>query len=216
MIGVFNEFREHKLDRYAIAEYAFEAERLELGVSGGWQDQYSTVFGGFNFLQFNREHNVVTPLRIEKDALNELEECFVLCHTDSEHLGAGIQDDNLNKTRSDNTVGERLKNITDEMKRVLLKGEYKQFSMLLDETWQLKKENNSAVSNAKLDNIYNIAIKAGATAGRLLGTGGGGYFLFFTPPFCRYRVIEALQEQRLNAEAVLFDHSGLSSWKSLK
>jgi len=112
VIGCLNELREYRLDRYAIAEYAFEAERIELEIAGGWQDQYSTVFGGFNYLEFDRQHNVVMPLRLEPDNIRELEESFILCHTKQAHLGEIIQNDNngnrdLIKKQKNNS--ERLK-----------------------------------------------------------------------------------------------------------
>jgi len=214
LIGVFNEYREHKLDPYAVAEFAFEAERLELGVSGGWQDQYSTVFGGFNYLEFNREHNVVTPLRLGEKILRELEERFILCHTGNSHLGSEIQDQNTTKKTDENEFGKKLKTITDDMKLALLKSDFNRFGELLDETWKLKKENNPSVSNPAIDNIYQLACDAGASAGRLLGTGGGGYLLFFVAPFCRYRVMEVLTDAGLNPEPVLLDNQGMHSWET--
>jgi D-glycero-alpha-D-manno-heptose-7-phosphate kinase len=215
LIGAFNEFNEEKLDRYTIAEYSFEAERLMLGISGGWQDQYSTVFGGFNYLQFNREHNVVTPLRLEKNTFNELQENLILCYSGKKHLGGQIQNVNQEVTETVRTqTRKRLKEVTDEMKRTLLKNDFKNFSRLLDETWQLKKKGNPDVTNPDLNEIYDTAIKAGATSGRLLGTGGGGYFLFFIPPFHRYKVIQDLQEKGYHTEPVIFDHEGATSWSS--
>jgi len=138
VIGCLNELREYRLDRYAIAEYAFEAERIELEIAGGWQDQYSTVFGGFNYLEFDRQHNVVMPLRLEPDNIRELEESFILCHTKQAHLGEIIQNDNngnrdLIKKQKNNS--ERLKTITTEMKRDLLRARYDNFAILLEETW---------------------------------------------------------------------------------
>lgn len=219
VIGCFNEFRSHRLDRYAIAEYAFEAERIELKISGGWQDQYSTVFGGFNFLEFNRQHNVVTPLRLEPHLLRELEESFILCHTGSSHLGGILQDKIHERQRDANYEvvslenRKRLKEITDQMRNRLLRGELTEVGHLIGETWKIKKAVDSQVTSPKLDAIYDSAIKAGATGGRLLGTGGGGYFLFFVPPFKRFPVIQTLKEQGLSPESICFDQEGTSSWK---
>ena len=216
VIGCLNEFREHKYDRYAIAEYAFEAERIELKVAGGWQDQYSTVFGGFNYLEFDRQHNVVMPLRLESDNIRELEESFIICHTKQTHLGEIIQNDNSGNnelTKKQKTNSERLKTITTEMRRELLRTRYDNFSLLLEETWSIKKESDPRVTNAELDKIHETALNAGALGGRLLGTGGGGYFLFYAPPFYRYQVIESLEKIGLNPEGVMIDQQGLTSWR---
>ena len=61
ILGCFNEFRNDKWDKYEIAEIAYQAERLYLGIEGGWQDQYATVFGGFNLMEFNSNSNFSFP-----------------------------------------------------------------------------------------------------------------------------------------------------------
>ena len=78
VLGCFNQFRQDRWDLHEIAELAFQAERLYLGVAGGWQDQYATVFGGFNFMEFRMDQNIVHPLRIHPDILLELEESLIL------------------------------------------------------------------------------------------------------------------------------------------
>jgi D-glycero-alpha-D-manno-heptose-7-phosphate kinase len=215
VIGCFNEFREHRLDRYAIAEYAFEAERIELDIAGGWQDQYSTVFGGFNYLEFDRKHNVVMPLKLESNSIREIEERLVICHTGRSHLGTIIQKDNHKKSSKLDSKqnSERLKEITIEMKNNLLRSKYDDFAILLNETWSIKKDNDPRVTNSELDKIYDTALSSGALGGRLLGTGGGGYFIFYVPPFTRYSVIESLKSLGLQPEEVIIDQQGLRSWK---
>jgi D-glycero-alpha-D-manno-heptose-7-phosphate kinase len=216
VIGCLNEFREHKLDRYAIAEYAFEAERIELDIAGGWQDQYSTVFGGFNYLEFDRKHNVVMPLRLEPNNIMELEDRLILCHTKQAHLGELIQKDNRKKNSSSLNIkqnSERLKEITYEMKSNLLRNRFDDFALLLEETWKIKKDCDPRVTNEELEKIHATALEAGSLGGRLLGTGGGGYFLFYAPPFFRYKVIESLEQIGLRPEGVIIDQQGLSSWR---
>ena len=56
ILGCFNELRSDKWGDHELAEMTFQAERIDMGVSGGWQDQYATVFGGFNFIEFKILH----------------------------------------------------------------------------------------------------------------------------------------------------------------
>ncbi|MEO5373716.1 MAG: CBS domain-containing protein [Alphaproteobacteria bacterium] len=215
VIGCFNEYREDKLDSYAIAEHAFEAERVELGISGGWQDQYSTVFGGFNFIEFDETHNTVMPLRLQPNTLQELEERFLICYSGRQHLGETIQSDNRERDPNDPAAlrfADEVKDVAQHMKSNLLRGNLADFGRMLDETWRLKKSYSQRVTSPELDDIYQAALNAGAEGGRLLGTGGGGYFLFFVKPFQRFAVEAELERRGLTIEGVLFDRKGLASW----
>ena len=88
--GLINHLREDKLDDYQLAEIAFQAERVELGIDGGWQDQYAAVFGGFNFIEFKDEGVLVHPLKIREDILNELECSIVLCFSGQTRVSGKI------------------------------------------------------------------------------------------------------------------------------
>ena len=214
-IGCLNEFREERLDNYTIAECAFEAERVELNIAGGWQDQYSTVFGGFNFIEFERDSNMVTPLRLAPATVNELEERLLFCHTGRAHLGAAIQEKNRELAEDEATAtryADTVKAVANAMKSRLLRGKLDDFGELLDETWRIKKSYRPEVTTEALDDIYRTARSNGAQGGRLLGTGGGGFFVFYTPPFARYRVVAALEEKGARTMNVTLDAEGLKSW----
>ncbi len=214
LIGCMNEFREEKLDSYSIAEHSFEAERIELGFPGGWQDQYATVFGGLNYIEFNHNLNSVMPLRLNSNTANELEERLFLCHTGRAHLGRAIQQENSQRESDEKMIefGFKTKDLAMLMKTELLRGRLNDFGRMLHETWQLKKSLVKHSSSSELDEIYDIAMRAGADGGRLLGTGGGGYFLFCAKPFERYQVCEALTKKGLTVESVVLDSVGMKSW----
>ena len=93
IIGCFNEFRSDQWDRHEIAEMAFQAERLMLNIPGGWQDQYATVFGGFNHMEFSSDQNTIVPLRLEPTVIAELEESLVLCYTGHNHDSGAVHRD---------------------------------------------------------------------------------------------------------------------------
>ena len=199
-----------------MSEISIQIERLELGINGGWQDQYSTIFGGFNLIEFNSRENLVTPLKIDSDKILELQERLILCHTNSKHLGEKIQKVNSKKNLSklDLSNLNKIKKLTNQMKKYLLLGEFNKFGNLLDTSWHLKKSNNNNVSNKYIDKIYDIAIKNGAEGGKLLGTGGGGYLLFYVPPFKKSKVVQSLQKLNLKIEKFTFDLDGLRCWKT--
>lgn len=216
IIGCFNGFRTHAWTRHQIAEMAFQAERLILNIPGGWQDQYAAAFGGFNYMEFSADENLIIPLRLESQTLRELEACFLLCHTGRSHDSGAIHSDQKARTKNSadvQTAIRRQKEMTVEMKKRLLRGDVYGYGRMLHEAWLYKRQMSSLISDDSLDRVYQAAIEAGALGGKILGAGGGGYFLFFTPPFERHNVSAALEKLGYTNERVLFDSDGLTSWK---
>jgi D-glycero-alpha-D-manno-heptose-7-phosphate kinase len=214
ILGCFNQFRQDKWDLHELAELAFQAERLYLGISGGWQDQYATVFGGFNFMEFRMEQNVVNPLRIHVDTLLELEESLILCDTGTTHDSGDIHQDQRRQMEQEDVrkLARANVEIAYRMRNLLLRGKLLQFGQLLDEAWQFKRQLSSKISNSRLDQIYKDARSNGAIGGKLLGAGGGGFFLFYSSPFRKHKLITHLKQAGLMVRPFRFEQYGLRAW----
>lgn len=216
VLGCFNQFRNDPWDTHEMAELAFQAERLYSGVKGGWQDQYATVFGGFNFIEFFAEENIVHPLRINKNVLLELEENLILCSTGIGHSSGDIHADQQKRMLSDKEINESaIKNreLTYKIKSNLLRGNLQEFGRLLHEGWCLKKQFSEKISSKEIDRIYDIAKENGASGGKLLGAGGGGYFLFYTEGTEKLKLLSKLREIGLVTQGISFELEGLQAWK---
>ena len=214
ILGCFNQFRNDKWDQYDISELAFQAERLHMGIAGGWQDQYATVFGGLNFMEFDDKQNLINPIRLSKDVSLQLEESLILCYTGTAHDSGDIHDDQKEQTNLDD-VKKRIKknvNLTYKMRKLLLKGKLNEFGKCLHKAWELKRSFSSKISNKYLNDIYDGAIKNGAIGGKLLGAGGGGYFLFYTQASNRLKLIKWIKEYGLEYTPFIFEDKGLQSW----
>jgi D-glycero-alpha-D-manno-heptose-7-phosphate kinase len=214
ILGCFNQFRNDKWDLYDISEIAYQAERLYLNVAGGWQDQYAAVFGGFNFMEFNQDQNLIHPIKIPKEVLLELGESLVLCYTGTTHDSGNIHDDQREQTKSFN-VKERIQanvDLTYKMRNHLLRGRLNELGVCLNTAWQLKKSFSNKISNPLLDKIYDGALANGAIGGKLLGAGGGGYFLFYVPAFSRLKLMKWVEKENLIYTPFKFEESGLQSW----
>jgi D-glycero-alpha-D-manno-heptose-7-phosphate kinase len=214
ILGCFNQFRKDKWDQYEMSELAFQAERLFLGVSGGWQDQYATVFGGLNFMEFNKDQNIIQPIRLQKEILLELEESLILCNTGTTHDSGNIHDDQKEQTKKGDVQKMIQSNVelTYQMRNHLLRGRLNDFGKNLDQAWQIKRNFSSKISNLMLDSVYTKARENGALGGKLLGAGGGGFFLFYVPPFLRHEVLDWMQNDGLIYTPFRFEESGLQSW----
>ncbi len=216
IIGCFNEFRSDQWDRHEIAEMAFQAERLMLNIPGGWQDQYATVFGGFNHMEFSSDQNTIVPLRLDSNIIAELEESLILCYTGFNHDSGSIHQDQKTQHESRDAVAAaaRQKEVTREIRRHLLRGRLLDCGRLIDEAWHAKRRLSAKISSNELDAIYELAKANGAVGGKLLGAGGGGYFIFFVRPFERYPLITALEDKGLRCSRISFEENGLRTWKS--
>lgn len=214
ILGCFNQFRRDQWDLYELSEIAYQAERHFLGVAGGWQDQYSTVFGGFNFMEFRMDKNLIHPLRIHPDTMLELEESLILCNTGITHDSGDIANDQIMQmgfTDVRNAVEKNVQ-LSYEIRDYLLRGRLLEFGQLLDKAWQYKRQFSQKICTPHLDRIYAEATAHGATGGKLLGAGGGGFFLFYVPPFRKHELISHLKAMELEIRPFRFEPQGLKAW----
>lgn len=95
-----------------------------------------------------------------------------------------------------------------EIKDALLKGDLTGFGQLLDEHWQNKKRRSKRISDPRLDRLYEIAKDNGALGGKIMGAGGGGFFMFCCPNSCKVHLREAMRAQGLREMPFDFDYEG--------
>lgn len=216
LIGVLREWLKLDLKPYDIAERAYRIEREDLGLAGGRQDQYAAAFGGFNFIEFAANGTVVTPLRLPRETLEELQERLLLCYMGQTRQSAKIierQTEAYRRGREETVRAlDALKAHTLEMKRALLLGRLDGFGELLHEAWEHKKHLDESISNSHVDRLYQIARKEGAIGGKMPGAGGGGYFLLLTRFDRRHRVAAALEKHGGQVVPFQFESRGLVSW----
>lgn len=218
IIGCFNEFRDDKWNSHEIAELAFQAERLHMNVAGGWQDQYATVFGGFNFMEFKKNKNNIHNLKLEDKTILEMEENFLLYKLPKGRTieGGSIHKDQKNSMQSED-VQSKVKeavNLCYLMKDMLLRGHLKSFGKYLDSAWKLKRQFSNKISNSEIDEVYDYAIKSGALGGKLLGAGGGGFFLFYVEPLKKYSFIKNMNKRQMSPVKFSFESNGMKSWST--
>ncbi|PLZ00563.1 sugar kinase [Burkholderia sp. WAC0059] len=216
VVAAFNELRLDKWSTYEIAELSFQAERLCFAVSGGWQDQYASAFGGFNLIEFDGRRNLVHSLRLEDGIRNEFEECLMLCNTGIEHNSGEIheqQREDFKKTDRNQQMLE-MADLCRKMHKQLIRGDLNDFGKSLHEAWVIKHGLSSAIGGGVLDQIYQAALDAGALGGKLLGAGGGGFFLFYVQPRHRAAVCNRLKAMGCTLSTVRFEEEGVTSWRT--
>ena len=217
IIGVFAEWLNLQLGEYDVAQMAYDVERVELAMAGGKQDQYAATFGGFNYMEFFRDNKViVNPLRIKQEYINELENNLVLYFTATSRLSSTIIEAQ-SKNVSDNNqksidAMHHLKEQSVMMKEALLMGNIHEIGKILDFGFRFKKQMAKGISNDSLDKIYEAALNAGATGGKISGAGGGGFMMFYCPDNTRFAVSETLKGFGGSISPYQFTERGLFTW----
>ena len=217
MLAAMARWKGVEMDAYRLADLAYEVERGDLKIAGGYQDQYAATFGGFNFIEFHGRNNVVVnPLRIKKDIIHELQYNLLLCYTGNIHISANIIKDQVqNYEKKDGFEAMcEVKALAYAMKDELLKGNLHSFGKLLNYGWESKKRMSSKITNPQVDALYNEAMAAGALGGKLLGAGGGGYLLMYCPYNLRHKVAARLEAAGGQLTDWCFELRGAQSWIS--
>jgi len=205
----------YKRDLVPLRELAEQACRIEIDILGapiGKQDQYMAAFGGVTALTFEPDGHVqVEPVRIPEDKLVELEYNIALFYTGIQRKASDILAGQDRKTKEDDQgVVDRLKEIKEiglATRKYFEKGDLDSFGDLLHQHWLTKKKLSSAISNPVIDEAYEEARKAGALGGKIMGAGGGGFFLFYCPG-SKPKVIQRLTAMGLRYSPFRFDFEG--------
>ena len=219
IVGLINTAFNMQLTKYEMANIAYEVEHDDLGWAVGKQDQHAAVFGGINFMEFSSEGTLVMPLRVEPWILEELTYHLQMFYTrkkrSSDDIVAKQVDFYKEKRQSTMDALDQLKNLTHEIKAALLKGNLHRFGEILHEGWLNKQRMNPHAVNPYLLELYQAAREAGTIGGKILGAGGGGFFVFFTPFSKKGAVTQAMEKLGVKPVPFILDYQGLRTWQVL-
>jgi D-glycero-alpha-D-manno-heptose-7-phosphate kinase len=176
-----------------LAREACEIEIDKLGKPIGIQDQYIAALGGLRLLEFCPNGEVLSQ-RVELDSClkRQLNESLLLFYTGTTRRSESILDEQKKNINGRLGILKEMKHMTFIARDELLAGHMDAFGQLLNESWQLKKQLASQISNGNLDEIYQAARRAGAIGGKIAGAGGGGFLLLYCPFDRREAVRDAL------------------------
>lgn len=201
-----------------LAEVAYLAEREELKIKGGWQDQYATIRGGFNYMEFSAEGHRVLPLRLKEGVAEELAAHLLLCYVGSAHKASEVhaeQEQGFQQNEKEQAQKlQRLKDLAIKTRDALASGELEMFGRYLNESWEHKRSLASYISNRTIDCLYTLGLAHGAHGGKLLGAGNGGYLLFFYQPRQRHELVSALTAAGGEILPFRFEQEGIKVWES--
>ena len=218
ILKAFVEWLSLPLGDYEIARLAYEIERIDLGLSGGKQDQYAAAFGGFNYMEFLKNDIViVNPLKIKRWIIDELEASMLLYFTGASRESAKIIDEQKKTTSEGKSEAieamHLIKQSAVDMKLAILKGDVDGFANILRTGWENKKRMAAHITNPMIQEAMDVAMAAGAKAGKVSGAGGGGFIMFVVEPTRKKEVGAALKQLNGFVMPFQFTEGGAHGWK---
>jgi D-glycero-alpha-D-manno-heptose-7-phosphate kinase len=194
-----------------LAELACDIEINKLGEPIGKQDQYIAAYGGVTCFTFNQDDSVTAgPLKLNMDALFDLEDNLLLFFTGYSRSASSILQDQKSRTeQSDEEMLRNLHYVKDlgiRSRLALENGQTAVFGELMHEHWEHKKRRSRGMSNPQIDECYELGRRNGAIGGKLVGAGGGGFLLFYAEDHRRLRA--AMAKAGLEEVRFRFDFEG--------
>lgn len=187
MLLALHTYKGEFVTKARLAEEACQVEIDRLGRPIGPQDQLTAAFGGINYYEIDTSGNVsIESLELEPDTVHFLEQNLLYFRTGIHRDAGSVLEDQKNKMDEswpsrDVLVSslDRIKDLGQRARGHLLEGRVDEFGATLDEHWRIKRQLSGRVSNTQIDDWYEAGMRVGALGGKIMGAGGGGWFVFY-------------------------------------
>jgi len=211
LLEALHRFKRNLVHPDELAEQACHIEIDILKEPVGKQDQYIAAYGGLTCFRFLPDDRVeASPLRISQETLYNLEDNLLLFFTGYSRAASEVlKEQDVKSKESDKEMLDNLHFIKElglQSQDALEAGDLAKFAELMKVHWQHKKKRSSKMSNPKIDEWYDLALRSGALGGKLIGAGGGGFLMFYAGDKVRLR--HAMREQGLQEVRFTFDFDG--------
>ena len=189
ILNAFSSYRNKEISKKDLANKSIFFEQKILKETVGIQDQIAASYGGFNSVKFFRNGNfTVNPLIKNKSDLSALNKNLFLVYTKIKRTANYIAKTYVKKLTTEKKDSmDLILGAVKECKAILRKKNFDEIGPLLNKSWIAKKRLSNVVTNKFLNELYEYGIESGSTGGKILGAGGGGFFLFYVPLKNQYK-----------------------------
>jgi D-glycero-alpha-D-manno-heptose-7-phosphate kinase len=199
-VGLLNALHAYKGNAVTAETLARQACEIEIGVLGkpiGKQDQYIAAYGGLRHFRFYANDEVeVNSIELDEGSRQRLCESLLLFWTGTSRKSSDVLTEQRSNIRNKMPLLVEMRDQADELARLLKIGAIASLGQTLREGWMRKRQLASGISNPQIDELFDLAMSAGALGGKVTGAGGGGFFLVCTPPENRAAVRKKLGHLR--------------------
>jgi D-glycero-alpha-D-manno-heptose-7-phosphate kinase len=199
-VGLLLALNAHKgrmISKRDLAEAAIYVEQEMIRENVGSQDQTMAAFGGLNVVRFSSANDgkhihQVEPLCLAQSRLDNLQNNLMLFFTGISRTASEVAGEQIAQTPQKKTELSNMQSMVEEAVKILNSEDFDDFGRLLHEAWMIKRSLTSKISNSQIDDLYQTGLKSGATGGKILGAGGGGFLLFYVRPDYQIQLKEKL------------------------
>lgn len=195
LLNALYAFKSQYVSKETLAKQSCEIEIERCGEPIGKQDQYAAAYGGLNLIRFHPDDSVsVDPVICAPAIIKKIDESTLVFFTGRTRSASAVlkNQSDVMKLGQRRILMRRMVELAFELKKELESGSVENFGSILDENWQLKSQLANGISDSQIDGWYRKGIQAGATGGKLLGAGNGGFIMFHAPPESHERIKIAL------------------------
>jgi D-glycero-alpha-D-manno-heptose-7-phosphate kinase len=200
LLHVLNASQGRYVSREMLAADACHIEIDRCGEPIGKQDQYAAAYGGFNLIEFHPDDSVVvTPIICKKETLLAIEDSVIVFYTGITRSASKLlkQQSAAVESQMDKLqVLRRMVRFAYDLRTEIQNNNAWIFGEFLHENWMLKKSLTAGISSAAIDGWYAAALTAGATGGKILGAGAGGFLMLYAPKERHEAIAAALPDLR--------------------
>lgn len=197
-VGVLNALYAYKGQHVSAEKLAREACEIEIDILGnpiGKQDQYAAAYGGFNYIQFNKDESVfVDPIICKRKTKEQLNKKLLLFYTGVERVSSPILEEQRGNIDNNGKFLNKIVELSEDLRASILKNGSNTVGELLHQGWEYKKQLSKKITNPTINEYYERARNAGAVGGKILGAGGGGFLLFYCDEKHHNKVRNALSD----------------------
>ncbi|MCR5490925.1 MAG: GHMP kinase [Bacilli bacterium] len=213
LLKLLYSYNEKSVSAYKVAKEACDVEINQLGNPIGKQDQFAAAFGGLRYYEFCPNGFVkVEPIIMKRECFKRLRDSMLMFYTGMNHdANVILSSQTKSYTSDEDKIAATLKmcDMTRALKTELENNNVDAIGTTLKEAWEIKKSLAKGVSNPMIDHYHDLAMKAGAMGGKLLGAGGGGFLLFYVPEEEQKKAVRAALSDLVEMPVEL-DQSGVS------
>ena len=211
-VGLLNALYMYQGEQVSPERLAEEACEIEIDICGkpiGKQDQYIAAYGGIRLFTFRRDGTVeVEKIGLPDDKFRKLGSNLLLFFTNRTRKAETILRKQKENTSKKLDILREMKGLVFDAKEAILNHGFDDIGPILHEGWKLKRQLAEGISDPELDSIYEIALEAGATGGKISGAGGGGFLLLYVPRHKHDEVRKVMEEIGLRELPFMLERDG--------